>query len=169
MSIDWEPGHGPEDLKRKLAAARLVGKPAFNFLRRAALLIQGLARENAPKNVGRLRDSIAFNVDQSPMPLFAEIGSAVEYAPHMEYGTGALSDSPSMVSDWQFPTGGELETWAKRHDFTSGEQVAGIIRARGGLAPRRYLRAAFDAARQKIQNFLTQMGREIEEQWRNGM
>ncbi len=163
MTIEFLNG-SPEALRKKLNP-QLFAEPARRFLLRAALYLQGEARGNAPVDTGRLRSSIAYEIDSSPMPLFAEVGSAVGYARFMEYGTGALSDNPGAVGDWGFPSGDDLNTWARRHGFASGAQVASIIRRNGGLRPRRYLRAAFEHAREQIAGFLAAMAREIEQRW----
>lgn len=167
MSLEWFKG-SPEEFRRKIEDPRLFGDPLRNFLGRAVVFLQGLARENAPVDRGQLSQSITFGVDSSPMPLFAKVGTNKSYAPAMEYGTGALSEKPSAVTDWKFPTGRELDTWAKRHGFKSGYIVANIIAARGGLAPRRYLRRAFETGKRDIQHFMNQAAAEIMRLWRSG-
>ena len=164
MTIEWTDG-SPEEFRRKLSDPKLIGGPARKFLNKVALLIQGFGKEEAPRSEGRLWQSIAFNVDSSPMPLYAKVGTNVSYAAAMEYGTGALCEKPGAVAGWSFPGGPELETWAKRHGFTSGYIVAAIIKRRGGLAARRYLRTAFSKAKPQARRFVREMGTEIEGLW----
>jgi len=164
MSIEWTNG-SPDEFRRKLRDPKLISGPARNFLNRVLLLIQGFAKDGAPRNVGRLWQSIAFNVDSSPMPLWGKVGTNVSYAPAMEYGTGALSEKPSAVSGWSFPSGPELSTWARRHGFRNGYIVANAIKKRGGLAARRYLRTAMAKAKPQAKRFLREFGNEIERLW----
>jgi len=164
MTIEWTDG-SPEEFRRKLRDPKLIGGPARKFLNKVANLIQGFGREEAPKDRGHLSQSITFNVDSSPMPLWAKVGTNKSYARAMEYGTGALSENPGAVSGWSFPSGPELETWARRHGFKSGSHVADIIKWKGGLAARRYLRAAFSKAKPQTRRFVREFGTEIERLW----
>jgi hypothetical protein len=164
--IEWTKG-SPEEFKSKLKDPQLVSQPTRNFLERAVVFIQGLAKDRAPRDRGQLWQSITTRVDPSPTPLWGKVGSNVKQALPMEYGTNALSEKPSATGSMPFPTGPQLETWAKRHGFRNGYVVAAIIKRRGGVAPRRYLRGAFAAAKGQIQQFLRQMGKEIEARWGN--
>lgn len=164
MSIDWING-SPDEFARKLRDPGLLQGPVRRFLESAALVVQGHAREASPVDTGRLRQSITYHLDASPMPLYAKVGSNVQYAPFMEYGTGALSDKPAAVSGWQFPDGPELDVWARRHGFDSGKTVASIIRWKGGLTPRRYLRQGMAAAKREVKQLLRGLAIEIERMW----
>jgi hypothetical protein len=164
MSIDWVSGD-PDEFRRKLNDPKLIGSPARKFLNRAVLTILRFARQNAPVDRGRLRQSITYDVDSSPMPLWGKVGSNVSYAPDMEFGTNALSEKPSATGNVPFPTGADLEIWARRHGNLNPWAVAHAIRNRGGLRPRRYLRNAFAEARSQIARFLRDMGNEIERNW----
>ena len=165
MSVDWDPGRAPEDAIRKIRGPLLFAWPVRRFLEGGALVIQGHAREGAPVDTGRLRGSIGYQIDRRTIPTYAKVGTNVAYARYMEYGTGALSDKPETVAGWKFPTGAELDTWARRHGFAQGSHVADIIRWKGGLAPRRYLRNAFEKSKSDIQKLLRNMAAEIEKAW----
>ena len=164
MTIEWTHG-SPDEFRHKLRDPKLIGGPARKFLNRVLILIQGFAREFAPKDRGQLSQSTTFNVDSSPMPLWGKIGTNKSYAQDMEYGTNALSEKPSATGNRPFPTGPQLETWARRHGFKSGYIVAAIIKRRGGLAARRYLRTAFSKARPQTRKFLREIGNVIERIW----
>jgi hypothetical protein len=164
--IEWTKG-SPEEFKKRLSDPRLIAEPARNFLTNAVIFIQGLAREGAPVDTGRLAQSITYRVDSAPMPLWGKVGSNVSYAPDQEYGTNALSEKPAVTGNRPFPTGPQLETWAKRHGAPSGLVVSRAIKRRGGLRPRRYLRNAFKAAQSEVRKFLRQMAKEIEAKWGN--
>lgn len=152
----------------ELLGPELVAEPARRFLMSVGVQGQRDIRWRAPKDTGRLGGSIGFRVDSDPVPDQVAIGTNVRYAPHMEYGTGSLTENAQATRDWTFPTGAELQRWAQRHGFDNGYVVAQIIRKRGGLAPRRYVREGFDALRNEIPRFLRQMARDIEEIWRKG-
>ena len=163
--IEWVRSN-PEEFRRKLQDPKLFGGPVRKFLTSAALIIQGWARQLAPKDRGHLAQSVTYEVDSSPLPVWAKIGTNQGMkALAMEYGTGSLSDNPAKVAGWQFPTGPELETWARRHGFDSGATVAAIIRKRGGLAPRAYLRNAMKQGEPKIRSLLRTLARDIQQAW----
>ncbi len=164
--IEWTKG-SPEEFRKKLSDPKLIGEPARNFLTRVVILIQSYARDGAPVDRGQLSQSITYLVDSSPVPLWGKVGSNKSYAPDMEYGTNALSEKPGVTGSRPFPTGPELETWARRHGFKSGYIVAAAIRRRGGVAPRRYLRRAFARAKSEARQFLRQFAQEIQARWGN--
>ena len=164
--IQWTQG-SPEEFRKKLTDPQLVGGPARRFLTKAVVLLQRLARQRAPKDTGHLAQSITYAVQSAPMPIWGKVGTNTGYGPAMEYGTNALSEKPSMTGAVPFPTGPELETWAKRHGFPNGYIVAAIIKNRGGLKPRRFLRGAFAAGKAQIKTFLLEMGKDIERGWGN--
>lgn len=55
------------------------------------LKIEREAKQNCPKDTGRLRGSIESNVSVENGEVVGTIGSNVEYAPYVEYGTGLFS------------------------------------------------------------------------------
>ncbi len=144
---------------------QLIATPLRKFFLRAAITVQNRAREKAPVDTGRLRSSIAYEVDDGVPPLYAKVGTNVKYAKPMEYGTGLLSEAPDSKKTRHYPPGGALELWAKRHGIGSGEAVARAIGRRGGLRPRRYLRGALEESVSKIQGLLNRMGEEIRAGW----
>ena len=154
---------GADEMIARLGPELIAG-PARNMLTRMAVRTQAYARVNAPKDSGRLANSIAFLVDSAVWPAWAKVGTNVGYAKPMEYGTGALSDAPESLG-WHFPSGSDLDRWASRHGFSSGYVVAAIIKNRGGLRPRKYLRKAFKQIRGNIPGFLRVMAQEVEALW----
>lgn len=68
---------------RRIEAA--VGRAAKREVKRTALNVQRKAREAAPMDTGRLRNSIA--VEDLEGRLDAAIGTNVEYGPFIEFGT----------------------------------------------------------------------------------
>ena len=141
---------------------QILAQPLKNFFQRAAITIQNRARQNAPVDTGRLRSSIATQVDAARPPSWAKAGTNVEYARPMEFGTGSWSEDPESSHTPHWPPGAALDTWARRHGFGSGFQVAAAIGKRGGLKPRRYLRNAMRDSLHDIQGFLERLGKEIQ-------
>lgn len=104
---------GFEELLRKLDPAR-YNEAYRRFWQRAAIAVQTLGRERSPVDTGRLRASLAIEVDPSPHPLWAKVGTNVEYGlpldqpesrfPHYAAGPragepteGWLTETPSLA------------------------------------------------------------------------
>lgn len=93
---------GFAELLRKLDPAR-YNDAYRRFWQRAAIAVQTLGREHSPVDTGRLRASLAIEVDPSPHPLWAKVGTNVEYglpldqpearAPH--YAAGPFAGTPT--------------------------------------------------------------------------
>lgn len=152
-------------LTQKLGPA-LTTKPLQRFFKRVSIVVQTRARQNAPVNTGRLRASIAYEVDTSSPPEYAKVGTNVFYAPYMEYGTGLLAHKGPKKAHW--PPSGALDTWARRHGILSGFLVARAIGRRGGLKPRLYLTTALEDSRGDIRSELHDTGREMLAIWNRG-
>lgn len=125
---------GLENLVKK-TDARYLFRPLRNFLNRSTITIQGRARVNSPVDTGRLRASIGTKLDSASMPTWGEVGTNVEYARPVEYGTGQYSDAP---------------------DSKGG---------RGGMRPRRYLRNAVRDSVADVRGFVNRLGDEIRALW----
>lgn len=65
---------------------------------RSALNIERDTKQSTPVDTGRLRASytIVFRFDK----MGAEVGSNVEYAPYVEFGTGAMVDVPEGLESY---------------------------------------------------------------------
>ena len=129
-------------------AGKAVRDAAKTGMQRAMLLTANQAKMKAPVDTGRLRSSITTLVrwEDGDHTLAGYVGSNVDYAPAIEYGTGTQTDGEGGSGKRHWPPGGALDTWARRHGFSSGAAVARIIGMRGGLKPRRFLRGAFSVA-----------------------
>jgi HK97 gp10 family phage protein len=64
----------------------LVGK-----MKEAADFVEGVAKEKAPKDTGRLIGSIENKVEVSGNEIVATVFTPVEYAPYQEFGTGLFA------------------------------------------------------------------------------
>lgn len=64
-------------------------------LTRACLLVENSAKEKAPVATGELRRSITHEIDGYE----AYVGTSLEYAPYVEYGTGLFSSKGNGRKD----------------------------------------------------------------------
>ena len=135
---------GLAPLLKKLDDPRVL-ELAQQHMLKACIFVRDDAAVRAPVDTGRLRSSLTFGLGKEMHGITGVVGSPVQYAPHMEYGTGRLTDYPGGGKGYHHPPGAALDVWASRHGFASGAIVARIIAKRGGLRPRRFLRDAFAA------------------------
>lgn len=94
-------------------------------LTQVALQAQKFAREECPVDYGTLRSSISFDVDETRKE--AIIGSNVEYAPYVEFGTGIYSkEGNGRKTAWRY------------------EDAAGEWHTTNGMKPQPYLAPAIE-------------------------
>ena len=122
---------GVDRLAKKLKPADL--KEALN---ESCLLVENTAKENCPVASGQLRNSITSNVSGET----GEVGTNVEYAPYVEYGTGVFNH-------------GRMTPW--RYQDASGEWHTTT-----GQAPQPFLVPALDSNRDKILNIFKEKVKE---------
>ncbi len=106
---------------KQMADPNVVDGAVLAGLREGGRLVQTAAKNLCPVDSGQLRNSIV--VTDLPEQVGVEIGSNVEYAAYIEYGTGQRGD-PSVP---------HREDWA-------------------GMSPRPYLYPALDANKENIAN-----------------
>lgn len=152
---------GLPELIKKLGP-KLVARPMHNFFERSTIAIENRAKQKAPTDTGRLKSSITHKVDDAEVPHWGQVGTNVKYAPYMEFGTGTQTDGTGKGAR-HWPPSGALDTWARRHGFQSGYQVARAIGLRGGLKPRRFLRDALKESLNDIRGYLDKLGKEIKD------
>ena len=111
-------------------------------MREVAIDIQSRAKVNAPVFRGLLRVSILQSVDVDNHKIIGRVGSALTYAPVVEYG---------RASGW-FPPISELRIWARRKlgDERAAFPIARAIKKRGFKA-QPYLMPALEAAKPRVQ------------------
>lgn len=79
---------GARDLQKKLT--KLSDKKIYyQALGQSAAIVEGAAIREVPVDTGLLRNSI--NTQVNVEDLTATVGTNLEYAPYVEYGTGILS------------------------------------------------------------------------------
>jgi len=67
-----------------------------NAVAETALVCETNAKRKTPVDTGRLRSSIG--VKNAADGLAADVGTNVEYAPHVEYGTSRMQAQPFMTT-----------------------------------------------------------------------
>lgn len=86
---------GRDSLARKLADIEPTLRPALEReVKVAAVNIQNGARQRVPVRTGRLRNSVTHEITDDG--LNAAIGSNVEYAPFVEFGTRRMRARPYL-------------------------------------------------------------------------
>lgn len=108
------------------------GQVTRNFLTKSSYAIQAQAQARTPVKTGNLRRSMASQVDPSPFPVWAKVGSAQPYAHFIEEG------------------------W--RHDPRVRVNGGRVFRRRG---PARMLATAVEVTRGTIQGYLRDAVQEI--------
>jgi HK97 gp10 family phage protein len=102
-------------------------------LQKCCALVEREAKQNAPKDSGALRRSIASRVEGEQGIVFTPL----EYAPYIEFGTGLFAEE-----------GGRTNTpWSYQND--KGEWVS-----TNGIKPHPFLRPALENNRAKIKKIL---------------
>jgi hypothetical protein len=136
-------------LTRKLAPAQLAG-PQRRFLDRASFALQNEARDRAPVDTSRLRNSIGREIDSGIPPRYARVGTNTFYAPFVHEGTRP-----------HWPPIAPLRRWAKRHGVNPYALQRAI--AQRGTRPRPFLRDAVHAAEPEIVRAVAVFARDIEQ------
>lgn len=118
----------------------------FKGMRDTAIIVQSLAKRNAPVWRGLLRASIVQTVIVEGDKITGIVGSALPYAKVMEYG---------RTQGWR-PNIDALKVWARRRlkDADAGYGVAEGIRKRGFKA-QPYLNPALEEAGPRAQLIFT--------------
>lgn len=81
------------------ALAKLFGSadgPVGKHLKRTVIKVDRGAKRRCPVDTGRLRASIANEIGQDDRGLVGRVGTNVEYAPHVEYGTSRMNAQPFL-------------------------------------------------------------------------
>ena len=134
---------GTEETKKLMERLpQRLGLALVKAMRDSAVLIQSLAKLNAPVFRGLLRASILQSVDIEGNKIVGRVGSALTYAPVVEFG---------RPTGW-FPNVTELRTWARRKlgDARLAFVVGRAIQQRGFRA-QPYLGPAVETASPRVQ------------------
>lgn len=116
---------GVEELKTALRAfPEAAKKGARRGLTKGSLRVQRDAREAAPVDTGRLRASIAYEVQTLMSGVRAVIGTAVKYGKYREFGTRPHFVPAQYIGRWA-----ELHGLGYRGVFVSGRATPFLIPA----------------------------------------
>ena len=69
----------------------------YNAIRDSALLVERDAKLNCPVDTGNLRASIQTEINETDTEYVAEVGTNVEYAAFVEFGTKNMEAKPYLV------------------------------------------------------------------------
>lgn len=75
---------------------------ARKAMERCGSQAEGYAKDLAPVDTGRLRNSIAHKVSTDRGETAAYIGTNLEYAPYVEFGTGKYAESGGRPTPWVY-------------------------------------------------------------------
>lgn len=131
-------------------ATEEVKNKVMKVLEDSAHVIEGEAKKKAPINLGALRNSIHVEKVFEGNKREFRVGTNLEYAPYMEFGTGLLSDYPSEKkrhSPFSPKAIANLKKWASDKGCEDPDRaawaIAFAIYKRGGLYPKAFLRNGF--------------------------
>lgn len=123
--------------------------PWRDAMQAAAITLENAVKQRTPVDIGRLRASITHRVDPHPVPLWAEVGTNVKYAPLVEFGTRPH----------------EIVPRTRRALFWKGAPHP-VRRVRHpGTAARRMFQEGLAASTGAIQRILQVAGRQIVQRW----
>lgn len=100
----------------------------------ACILVENEAKIKCPVDNGLLRNSITHYIEDNPNELVGVVGTNVEYAPYVEFGTGIYSSLGN----------GRQDRW--KYKDAKGEWHSTI-----GQHPQPYLQPALEENRRKIE------------------
>lgn len=122
----------------------------------ACALVERTAKEKAPKGDGELRRSITSKVEDLQGVVFTPL----EYAPYVEYGTGAFREENPTAGYWVYvknSDGGGGDYSGKRYSLEEAKQIVAFMRSKGldatytqGMRSRPYMRPALDENRERV-------------------
>jgi HK97 gp10 family phage protein len=152
--------NGNDQIKRALTNPQLVDGPIRGFLEASVFTVEAKAKELAPVDRGRLRQTIRGSVKRRVTGLIGLVRAGVRYAPFVEFGTRP-----------HWPPRGALQPWARRHGFPAGKVGDFLVRrkiAQKGTDAQPFMEPAIKDSRGKIEGFLVVAGRQIERMWERG-
>jgi HK97 gp10 family phage protein len=122
-----------------------ISTQAEKGMQKIGNIIATQAKLLAPVKTGRLRRSIASRVEREGDDIKVVIGTNLEYAPFVEYGTGIFTTHPD---------GGRQTAW--RYQNAEGQWFTTV-----GQKPQPFLMPAFHAKQSQIERIFEQVLREL--------
>lgn len=124
---------GIEDIV--MSVEKMIGIDSLeSAMGKACALIEGDAKENAPKREGHLRRSMDYVVENKGDVIEGTVFNSAEYAPYVEYGTGLFAEEGNGRKDVPWHYQDEKGEWHS----TKGQH------------PQPFLRPAFNANKDNI-------------------
>lgn len=132
MTKDWKF----EDNSKK--AKKHLGAVSEEAMEAAVLFIEGQAKPLAPVSSGELRDKIDHSVKRGDDDVvIGKVGSPLDYAPYVEYGTGEFAENgKGRKGGWGYTDEEGTEHWTR------------------GSKPQSFLRPAFRRNRKQIEQII---------------
>lgn len=137
VEFDWEPGESPQALANQFGALDdTLDERLREAMETLVVMIESTAKRLAPVDSGRLKSSMASEVEMEAETIIGTVGTNVSYAPAIEYGRGAIQADPGEVL----------------HFFVEGEEVFTTSVDAAPAQP--FLRPAFEAHRQDFERLV---------------
>lgn len=151
---------GLDNILEKLDKAVSVEK-VNKALTKACLLVQRSAMQKAQigRGTGELARSIAFDVKDAEGVVYTPL----EYAPYVEYGTGAYREVNPQPGYWIYVRHSTQKSQksGKRYSLEEAKEIVALMRAEGldavytdGREPQPFMRPALDENRENIKRIL---------------
>lgn len=132
-------------------------------MHKAVALVEGAAKDLAPVDTGRLRSSIRGKVEERPEGVIGRVGTNVNYAPFVEYGTGLIGRQTAFAKGvsppaWYqhgpqaghfvpFSVAPGLQRWVRRKGLNIAASAGGI-KVSGRAQP--FLQPAYERNMQSV-------------------
>lgn len=159
MEISYEAPSLGALAARYAQGATIVAREQRVGMNRAVLLVEHDAKALAPWDTGHLRRSITHRLEVAGMTVTGIVGTNVPYAAAVEDGrrAGAPLPPPGVLLGWMrrhgLDPGEEVQTGKYAGQF-SGEYALRRSIALKGIAPKPFLRPAYNQNRTQIQTEL---------------
>lgn len=144
MEISIDTGELNALAARYQGAGAVIERQMGQALAETGIAVQSRARELAPVDTGRLKNSIQYEV-RSDAAVIRAGSDGVTYAATMEYGR-----APGAA----LPPAGSLLGWMKRHGIP--EELEYVVRrniSRRGISGRQYMQQALQDTRDSIERY----------------
>lgn len=134
-------------------------KPLVSAMYDACDIVEGAAKDKAPKDTGALRRSITSKVEITGNEIDGIVYTPLEYAPYVEYGTGLFAENSPTSGYWVYVRNSSSSSNkpSKRYTLEEAKQVVAIMRSKGldavytnGQHPHPYMRPALQENKDKV-------------------
>ena len=132
---------GQKEFKKSLNEAKdLIIREVYFNVTKACLLVESEAKKECPFDEGRLRASITSQIEKTDKSIIGHIGSNVDYAPYVHFGTGIYAENgQGRKTPWLWI--GDSTKWKGAH-WTRGQK------------PKPFLRDALNNNKNRIEKIL---------------